>query len=81
MKTVFGFLVGAILLATPVQSVAQELTPADIAQIEAEIQKMADSWMDVWETNDCDAFAELWHPDFIVQPRGGRHRQDYGRRE
>lgn len=71
MKTVFGFLVGAILLTMPIQAVAQELTPAEIVQIKAEIEKVAESMMDMWAMNDCDAAVPFWHPDFIFQPLGG----------
>jgi hypothetical protein len=71
MKTVFGFIVGAILLAPPVQTSAQELTPAEIAQIQSEVQQAAEAWVDLWRQNDCSLVPTIFHPDYFTQPWGG----------
>lgn len=72
MKTVFGFIVGAILLAMPLQTVAQELTPEQIAQIEAEVLEWGKAWADGWEPeNRCDIISALHHPDYVVRFSGG----------
>lgn len=71
MKAFAGVLAVSFLLAIPFQSFAQELTPAEIAEIENEVEKAADAMMEMWHSNDCAVAVPLWHPDFIFQPRGG----------
>lgn len=48
-----------------------EMTEAERAQIESEIQQMAESVLDDWRTNDCNAIVEAWNPDLVFQPSGG----------
>jgi hypothetical protein len=72
MKTVFGFIAGAILIAMPLQIAAQEMTEAQIAQIEAEVLEWAEAWMDSWNVDvHCDATLPLIHPDHVVELTGG----------
>jgi uncharacterized protein (TIGR02246 family) len=71
MRTFVAFLFLFLCPLFWTQASGQDLSEAEVAQIEAEIQKLADSWMDVWAKNDCDAFQSLWNPDVIFQPRGG----------
>jgi len=74
MKTVFGFIVGALLLALPLQISAQDLTPAQVAQIEAEVMAAAEAWMDAWRDmeTDCEKAVDSWHPQHMAFFSGGR---------
>jgi hypothetical protein len=71
MKAVFGFLAGTVLLAMPFQLGAQDLTPAEVAQIESEVKEAAEAWIDVWRANDCALVTTVFHPEYFTQPRGG----------
>ncbi len=71
MRVLAGFFVMASLLAIPFQLTAQDLTPAEIAQIESEIEEVAEAWIEVWRANDCSLVPKVFHPNNFTQPQGG----------
>ncbi len=62
--------IGFLLYSSP--TAAPEMTEAEIAQIEAEVLGLMESWMEAWRGNDCALSRDLWHPTKIAQPRVGR---------
>lgn len=48
-----------------------EMTPVQVAEVEAGVLQAAEDWMDAWRGNDCELTREVWHPQRIAQPRVG----------
>jgi hypothetical protein len=49
-----------------------EMTQAEIAQIEAEVNEWAEAWVDVWRANDCELSRPLMHPTRMHVLWGGK---------
>ena len=61
---------GYFLYSSP--TAPPEMTEAEVAQIQVEVSDLMESWMEAWRGNDCALSRDLWHPDHMAQPRGGR---------
>lgn len=61
----------ALLYVATAPTPPAELTAAEIAQIQSEVERAAEDWMEVWQMNDCEAGRGFWHPEYLSQPRGG----------
>lgn len=67
---------GFFLYSTP--TATTEMTPGEIAQIEAEVTEWAESWLDGWEVDTrtgCEANLALIHTDHVVFLTGGEPRR------
>jgi len=60
-----------LLLITACQTPSCEMTEAEIAQIQAEVEQVAEDWIANWGRGDCEAAAGFFHPEYISQSRAG----------
>jgi len=64
--------VSVLLLVAACQAPPAEMTETEVAQIEAEVMELADTWLDTWRVEvNCDVGLPLLHPDWLAMPYEG----------
>jgi hypothetical protein len=68
MRTVVAF--PLLLLVSACQAPPADMTEAEMAQIQADVEQVAQDWIAGWG-GDCETSVGLFHPEYISQSRAG----------